>query len=374
MFPFRQSAQTLGVLFLLATPWSPVTTALDVDICASFNTGSTDRNTSIYQTNGLCHDFCIDDYAFAITQANSCWCSNYAPAKSEQESVSSCDTPCPAYPAEDCGGDGLYGYLSLGGVLPSGTQGADSSSTTEATTTAPISKVTETVQHTVTVVSSETPTTESTTSSSSDETSTESETTETTETAETTEITETSESTSESSTSTADENQPTSEVQTVTAGGTVRTVTIGPTSTGTTASENAGVRVKSSDLGTGQVVGIVVGVIGAVIIAASLALFLWFRRRKQRNQQEGFQDDPSIRDSSSGIRPDMSVVGASPSSPNAASKRNSTLQVDPRMDPFKQGLYVRGGSHESINTLGDEHDYSRRIQAPKVLRATNPDP
>ncbi|KAK7420065.1 Cell wall integrity and stress response component 4 [Neonectria punicea] len=327
MFPLRQSALTLGVLFLLATPWSPVTTALDLDMCASLNTGSTERNTSIYQTNGLCHDFCIDDYAFAITQANSCWCSNYAPAKSEQESVSSCDTPCPAYPAEDCGGDGLYGYLSLGGVLPSGTQGADSSSTTE-----------------------------------SDETSTESETTET------------SESTSESSTSTADENQPTSEVQTVTAGGTVRTVTIGPTSTGTTASENAGVRVKSSGLGTGQVVGIVVGVIGAVIIAAGLALFMWFRRRKQRNQQEGFQDDPSIRDSSSGIRPDMSVAGASPSSPNAASKRNSTLQVDPRMDPFKQGLYVRGGSHESINTLGDEHDYSRRIQAPKVLRATNPDP
>ncbi|KPM46051.1 hypothetical protein AK830_g458 [Neonectria ditissima] len=337
MFPLYQSAQTLGVLFLLATPWSPVTTAIDVDICASLNTGSTERNTSIYQTNGLCHDFCIDDYAFAITQDNSCWCSNYAPAKSEREDTSSCDTPCPAYPAEDCGGDGLYGYLSLGGVLPSGTQGGDSSSTT----------------------------------SESEETSTEAETTKTTET---TETTETSETTSETSTSTTEETQPTSQVQTVTAGGTVRTVTIGPTSTGTTASDSAGVKVKSSGLGTGQVVGIVVGVIGAVIIAAGLALFLWFRRRKQRTQQEGFQDDPSIRDSSSGIRPDMSVAGVSPSSPNAASKRNSTLQVDPRMDPFKQGLYVRGGSHESINTLGDEHDYSRRIQAPKVLRATNPDP
>ncbi|KAF7555799.1 hypothetical protein G7Z17_g1893 [Cylindrodendrum hubeiense] len=315
MFPFRHSAQSLGVLLLLAASWSPITTAIDVDICASLNTGSTDRNTSIYQTNGLCHDFCIDDYAYAITQDNSCWCSNFAPAKSTREKVSQCDTPCPAYPDEDCGGDGLFGYLSLGGVLPSGTEGASSSATSD-----------------------------------SEETS------------------------SETATSTSEDVQPTSEVQTVTAGGTVKTVTIGPTSTGTTAGDTSGVKVKNGGLKTGEVVGIVVGVIGAVIVAACIALFLWFRRRKQRQEREGFQDDPSIRDSSSANRPDMSVAGASPASPNAASKRNSTLQVDPRMDPFKQGLYVRNGSRESINTLGDEHDYSRRIQPPKVLRATNPDP
>lgn len=153
-------------------------------------------------------------------------------------------------------------------------------------------------------------------------------------------------------------------------------MTIGPSHTGSTSSDSdtSGLKAKNSGLKTGEVVGIVVGVIGAVIVAAGLALFFWFRRRKQRQRREGFEDDPSIRDSSSGNRPDMSAAGASPASPSAASKRNSTLQVDPRMDPFKQGLYVRGGSHESVNTLGDEHDYSRRIQAPKVLRATNPDP
>ncbi|KAH7143816.1 hypothetical protein EDB81DRAFT_507664 [Dactylonectria macrodidyma] len=352
MFPLRHSAQTLGALYLLAA-WSPVATAIDLDICATLNTGSTDRNTSIYQTNGLCHDFCIDDYAYAITQLNSCWCSNYAPAKSTQEDVSDCDTPCPAWPAEDCGGDGLYGYVSLGGVMPSGTQDASSSSTSEAQpTTTAISRITETVQNTVTVVETTSDTTSEITSATSESSSS-------------------SDSTSESTSSTV---EPTSEVKTVTVGGTVQTVTTGPTGTGTTENDTSSVKVKSGGLKTGEVVGIVVGVIAAVLVAAGLALFFWFRRRKQRQEREGFQDDPSIRDSSSANRPDMSVAGASPVSLNGASNRNSTLQVDPRMDPFKQGLYVRGGSHESVNTLGDEHDYSRRIMAPKVLRATNPDP
>lgn len=44
MIPLHQSSQTLGVLFLLAASWSPVTTAIDVDICATLNTGSTDRS------------------------------------------------------------------------------------------------------------------------------------------------------------------------------------------------------------------------------------------------------------------------------------------------------------------------------------------
>ncbi|KAH6890611.1 hypothetical protein B0T10DRAFT_459260 [Thelonectria olida] len=313
MFTPWEAAPTMGFVFLLASSWSPCTSALDLNMCASINTGSTSRNTSIYQSNGLCHDFCIDDYAYAITQNNACWCSNYAPSKSTREDVSDCDTTCPGYPSEYCGGDSLYGYLSLGNVEPSGTQGASSSSTTS--------------------------------KSESEESSTASTTTE-----------------------------QSSRIQTVTADGTVKTVFIAPTDPAeTSAGDSSGVNVKKKGLSTGAVVGIVVGVIAAVIGAAAIALFFWFRRRKQQ-KEDGFQDDPSIRDSSSGPRPNVSMAGASPISPIAASKRNSTLQVDPRMDPFKQGLYVRSGSHESINTLRDEHDYSRRIQAPKVLRATNPDP
>ncbi|CAM1503098.1 Fc.00g078740.m01.CDS01 [Cosmosporella sp. VM-42] len=318
MISSRVSAQRLGALFILVTTWSTISTGLDVNICATLNTGSTPKNISIYQTNGLCHDFCIDDYAFAITQDNACWCSNYAPSKDTQKSVSDCNTPCPAWPSEDCGGDGVFGYVELDNVLPSGTQGASTSATDDTTT-----------------------------------------------------------KTSASSSETTADNEPTSVVQTVTAGGTIKTVTLAPTNTGTTANDNSGITVKNKGLKTGEVVGIVVGVIGAVIIAAGLALFFWFRRKKQRSEQD-YQDDPSIRDSSSGMaasgRPEMVMAGGSPLSQSAAINRNSSLlPADPRMNPFKEGLYMRSASHESINTLRDDHDYSRRIQPP-VLRATNPDP
>jgi hypothetical protein len=45
--------------------------------------------------------------------------------------------------------------------------------------------------------------------------------------------------------------------------------------------------------------------------------------------------------------------------------------MDPNTAP---GIYVRNKSHESVHTLHDDQDYSRRVVQPRVLRATNPDP
>lgn len=55
----------------------------------------------------------------------------------------------------------------------------------------------------------------------------------------------------------------------------------------------------------------------------------------------------------------------------SGNRRNSRIMPhDPRMDPFAANLYNRENkSRESINTIQDNHDYSR-----KVLRTTNPDP
>lgn len=60
-----------------------------VAYCASLNTGETSANSSIYQSEGLCYDFCNDQsYALGILQDETCWCSNYVPASSDQVDTS----------------------------------------------------------------------------------------------------------------------------------------------------------------------------------------------------------------------------------------------------------------------------------------------
>jgi hypothetical protein len=77
-------------------------------------------------SNGLCHDTCEANYAFAIVQGQNCWCSNYIP--SNQQSTSNCNEPCPGFPSDLCGSSsGLFGYIALN-LKPSGTAGASSSS------------------------------------------------------------------------------------------------------------------------------------------------------------------------------------------------------------------------------------------------------
>ncbi|PKK51552.1 hypothetical protein CI102_2954 [Trichoderma harzianum] len=302
-----------GYMLLLLLTFSTWISAISINVCSSFNTGETPLNVSIWQTNGACGIFCTKkDYAFSITQQNSCWCSNYYPDKTTQVDVKECNDPCPAWPSENCGGPGLYGYILLNEVAPSGTKTAPPTSTP----------------------------TQSTTDSSSSSSSS------TTFSTSTTSTTPPPGQTSDSSSTSQD---PTGDRQT-------------------------GTPVKHSGLSTGAIAGIAVGVVLGALIVCGAAFFLYRRRRQNRNDE--YRDDPSVRGSSSGmvgsVPPEMSANSGSPASPVSAVNRNSTIQIDPRMDPFKQGLYIRG-SHESLNTIRDDHDYSRRIHPP-VLRAMNPDP
>lgn len=138
----------------------------------------------------------------------------------------------------------------------------------------------------------------------------------------------------------------------------------------------------SSGLATGAVVGIVVGVIAAVLAFAGAILFWFFRRRKQQNS--GTYDDPgsSQRGSSSGMisstrNPEMVVTSDNGNTwvpnPNSEQRRSRLMAVDPRMDPNGRPMFMRNKSHESVNTIHDDQDYSRKVARP-VLRATNPDP
>ncbi|KAI9152095.1 hypothetical protein HJFPF1_09318 [Paramyrothecium foliicola] len=366
MASLRNFARHIGLLFLGSTI---VSAAVRYDVCADFNTADTDPQKSIYQTNGLCFNTCKENYAYAITQYQSCWCSNYAPDDDTQVDRSRCNTPCPAYPDEEqCGGDGTFAYILLANA-PSGTRGPSSPSSTKATTkstkeaktTTATARVTETVQTTVTEVS--TSARPIPTSSTSQESS----------------------SSAEQTSSEPPAVLTTSYVLTVTAGSIIKTVTVAPAQTMTesgapaASEDNANSSTSKNDggLNTGQVVGIVIGVVGGILLLAAAGVF-WFLRRKKQSKEAGYQEDPSVRGTSPGTigtagGAEMMMGGAPVSATNTTGNRSSILQIDPRMDPFRgQGLYPRTGSHESLNTLRDDHDYSRRIQQP--LRATNPDP
>ncbi|KAL8670456.1 MAG: hypothetical protein Q9168_005016 [Polycauliona sp. 1 TL-2023] len=103
----------------------PVANAVSQSLCASFNTGAdNDATTYDYQSAGRCFDSCKAQYAFAVVQAKSCWCSDYAPA--DTTSLGSCSSPCPGYPYEQCGSADNFGYIAIG-KAPAGTIGASSS-------------------------------------------------------------------------------------------------------------------------------------------------------------------------------------------------------------------------------------------------------
>jgi hypothetical protein len=120
---YRQHKQEY-VVSQLALPWNPLTLIF--------------LDSSIYQSNGLCHDFCLSSYAFAVVQGDGCWCSNYAPGTT----TTGCSDQCPGYPPELCGGSGVYGYIALA-LSPSGTKGAPSSSAAASKTATPVSSTSE---------------------------------------------------------------------------------------------------------------------------------------------------------------------------------------------------------------------------------------
>ncbi|KAI1409421.1 hypothetical protein F5Y13DRAFT_93473 [Hypoxylon sp. FL1857] len=321
-----------------------LSSSIDMAYCASINTGTTPGNFSIYQSDGLCHDFCISEYAFAIVKEKECWCSDYTPDETDQVDVSKCSEPCPGFTSDTCGGDNLWGYMSLA-KEPSGTSGGSGS------TSSP-DPVTETVHNTVTV----TPTVPTVPNLHS-----------------TTAVPDSSDSSTATPT-------PSVSVHTVTAGGTVslQTVTVMPTAapdSGTSSDANsAGMTASQHGLTTAQAVGVAIGVLGAVAIAIAVGVFLFLRRRR-RGQGDAIADSPgSHRGSSAGMMSTPTTAMASVwDGDNASSGRRNSRYMphDPRMDPYATNIYSRfeNKSHESINTLQDNHDYSR-----KVLRTTNPDP
>lgn len=287
---------------------------IPMTFCATVNTASTQGNSSIYQSDGLCRDFCTaSNNAYAVLKDSNCWCSDYTPANSIQVNTNRCNQPCPGFPSDTCGGNGVWGYIKLS-AQPAGVKGGSNNDPTQATT-APSSPPSNTATTPVVIVS----------------------------------------------TVTAD-------------GGTSQvTITLPPSSNSNNAASNGEMSTTSNGLTTGAAVGIAVGVLGAVGLIAGVAVFFWLRRRKQNQEEAAVERSNSGRGSSAGMMgtPRTEMASIWDSEQLSTGRRNSRLMPhDPRMDPFAGNIYAQANkSRESVNTLQDNHDYSR-----KVLRTTNPDP
>ncbi|KAH6700537.1 hypothetical protein BKA61DRAFT_620730, partial [Leptodontidium sp. MPI-SDFR-AT-0119] len=53
--------------FLAVCFFTCLVSALTAEYCSDLNTASTEKNSSVFQSNSLCHDFCLSSYAFFST-------------------------------------------------------------------------------------------------------------------------------------------------------------------------------------------------------------------------------------------------------------------------------------------------------------------
>ncbi|KAL8797259.1 MAG: hypothetical protein Q9182_007213 [Xanthomendoza sp. 2 TL-2023] len=351
-----------------------------------------------YQSNGKCFDTCNAQYAFAIVQGKNCWCSDYAPADTTSVS-SSCNTPCPGYPFEQCGSGQYFGYIKLNkpAVGTTGASQPQSSTSSPREVATSISQVTpSTILNTIT---------ETTTTATPARPSTQyvsipvTETTSSTilppplpTTSATTSSSEATSSSSEDGSSAKSTWTPTPVTSVMTVTGQIKTITITPTVPPTGA-----VAAQSSPEGgfmthPGKVAGLFVGVALMIcLIAAALIWFLLRRRRKRSAEAETLAstvgaETPQRRQSkmstmgllggtkrsskrrsvpmiqTSGWGPGTSTEKSPSDTPIDYRRTSYPRVVDQRLEPTALWNPLQdNGSHVSIQSFRDDQDYSRRM-------------
>lgn len=142
----------------------------------------------------------------------------------------------------------------------------------------------------------------------------------------------------------------------------------------------------TSALSKGAIAGLVIGIL-AVLIAFIAGALLYRRQQRRREQAENSPLAAGMagshrRMSSAGMMSKAGTVSShgyglamEEDSYGSPSRRMSMKPMDPRLDPKQTfGLY-RAASHDSLNTIRDDQDYSRRVHEPaRALRVFNPDP
>ncbi|KAM0245234.1 hypothetical protein ACHAP5_005634 [Fusarium lateritium] len=90
------------------------------------------EHSSLYNTVASCANYCKDKkMEVALLQDRACFCSHTYPSKDSLVDDDQCDTPCPGYPKEACGGQDAFSVHNVGIVLvPGYDEGEDKGQTT----------------------------------------------------------------------------------------------------------------------------------------------------------------------------------------------------------------------------------------------------
>ncbi|ORY77011.1 hypothetical protein BCR37DRAFT_158642 [Protomyces lactucae-debilis] len=340
-------------------------------ICSDLNTGALSFSPiyAQFQSKGLCAGTC-SGYAYAVLQGYNCWCSNYTPATTAE--TSSCDTGCPGFGTDNCGGQltGAFAYYQL--AQASGILGASSSS-------------------------SQTPSSSTSSGGDGGGSSTSSE--RTTGNGATQQSTSSNGATRTVATATTPGQVTVFVTQTPGASTFTRSTTPGSSATSNRSSASAGSLADNvgssgnssngSSKGffddTGKVAGTFVAV--GLVALALIAALLWYLRKRSNQHRHStattstggaFVDRKASQSSSNTGNALMSQNGRSRSGSMAAAlgEKNGRvtprdgwpdeiIPVDQRLNP--RPLLMRFDSNYSRHSLRDEEDYSRR-----VLTVTNP--
>ncbi|EFE45135.1 ER membrane protein Wsc4, putative [Trichophyton verrucosum HKI 0517] len=414
----------ISLLFSLLILYPALAAAVDLDYCAEFNTGSTFNSVvDGFQSIGACQKTCGTQYAFAVLQGKTCWCTNAAPKDTIPNGR--CNQNCPGYPDDKCGNtsEGLFAYIMLD-KKPSTTIGNPSSTTTSSVSSTQFSSSSSTDMSTTaamggnrsssssssslspspspssssSTLQSQSPAPEQTSQSTqmiltpsvqtTSRASVSTETRTTTLSPTSTSSSSSSSSSSFSSTSSSSSTKtsktttspastttdPTASITTVEGRVTTITVPNAPAQTHPPASN------EGSSLSGGAIAGIIIGTLAVFAIFTGIILWLFcFRRRQQAKIDDSYRSpfhespvpQPIFENTLSSRVPAMRVAPVANGNGTTAGSRGSTARLsipaftDHRMK--KDALvYSHGGRHSNVS-LQDNQDYSR-----PVLRVSRP--
>ena len=69
--------------------------------CYKSSTGTTFKDSKVFNSEGVCSNVCEGYGAFAM-QAQKCYCGDMTPPDSDKVDVSSCDLLCSGFPTDKC--------------------------------------------------------------------------------------------------------------------------------------------------------------------------------------------------------------------------------------------------------------------------------